>query len=41
MNIIVDKLYLPCDMKREIYKYCYDTKGYTNEKYKYNKKYKG
>jgi len=29
MNIIVDKLYLPCDMKREIYKYCYDTKGYT------------
>jgi hypothetical protein len=29
MNIIVDKLYLPRDMKREIYKYCYDTKGYT------------
>ena len=29
MNVIVDKLYLPCDMKREIYKYCYDSKGYT------------
>lgn len=31
MNIIVDKLNLPCDMKREICKYCYDELGYTIE----------
>ena len=29
MNIIVDKLNLPCDMKREICKYYYDELGYT------------
>ena len=31
MNIIVDKLNLPYDMKREICKYCYDELGYTTE----------
>lgn len=30
MNIIVDKLNLPCDIKREICNYCYDKLGYTN-----------
>jgi len=29
MNLIVDKLYLPCDIKREICKYYYDELGYT------------
>ena len=30
MNVIIDKFDLPCDIKREIYKYCYDRLGYTN-----------
>lgn len=30
MNIIVNKLNLPCDIKKEVYKYCYDELGYTN-----------
>lgn len=29
MNIIADKLNLPCDMKREVCKYYYDECGYT------------
>jgi hypothetical protein len=30
MNIIIDKFDLPCDIKRELYKYCYDELGYTD-----------
>lgn len=30
MNVIIDKFDLPCDIKRELYKYCYDGLGYTN-----------
>ena len=28
MNIIITKLELPCDLKNEIYKYCYNKEGY-------------
>lgn len=28
MNIIITKLELPCDLKNEIYKYCYNREGY-------------
>lgn len=30
MNVIVNKLKIPCDMKIEISKYCYDDSGYTH-----------
>ena len=30
MDIIVNKLKLPCDIKMEIIKYCYDDLGYTS-----------
>ena len=29
MNIIINKFDLPCDIKNELYKYCYDRLGYT------------
>ena len=29
MNVVINKLDLPCDIKRELYKYCYDRLGYT------------
>jgi len=29
MNVIIKKLDLPCDMKREIYQYCYTSQGDT------------
>ncbi len=29
MNIIINKLDLPCDLKNEIYKYSYNSEGYT------------
>lgn len=29
MNIIINKLDLPCDLKNEIYKYSYNNEGYT------------
>ena len=29
MNIIIAKLGLPCDLKNEIYKYCYNSEGYS------------
>ena len=29
MNIIINKLNLPCDLKNEIYKYNYNSEGYT------------
>lgn len=29
MNIVIQKLKLPSDLKNEIYKYCYNTGGYT------------
>lgn len=29
MNIIINKLELPCDLKNEIYKYSYNSEGYT------------
>jgi hypothetical protein len=31
METIIKKIDLPCDMKGEIYKYCYNEKGYTIE----------
>ena len=31
MNIIINKLQLPCDMKYEIDSFCYDNCGYTSE----------
>ena len=29
MNVIINKFDLPCDIKNELYKYCYDRLGYT------------
>ena len=29
MNIVIAKLELPCDLKNEIYKYCYNSEGYS------------
>ena len=29
MNIVIQKLKLPCDLKNEIYKYCYNSGGYS------------
>ena len=29
MELIIEKLDLPCDLKKEIYTYCYNELGYT------------
>lgn len=34
MDVIVNKLKIPCDMKMEIGKYCYDDLGYTDSQRK-------
>lgn len=41
MNVIVDKLDLPCDMKREIKGYCINEVGYSGEDLKSIEKIKG
>ena len=40
MNVVLNKLKLPCDIKTEIYKYCYDNLGYTQSQREYINKLK-